>query len=98
MARMKFPGTNKSRSSPENKKKLNMLGRRGKERTAGKRQGSAITPVLISLRRYREIFGDSDEEVHSLSCTFSLSFVYHVCFTHSAIAQVSFSCFDFFFL
>lgn len=62
MARMKFPGTNKSRSSPENKKKLNMLGRRGKERTAGKRQGSAITPVLISLRRYREIFGDSDEE------------------------------------
>lgn len=76
MARMKFPGTNKSRSSPEKEKKLNMFGRRKKERFAEKQKGSVIRPAFISHRRYREIFGDSDEEVlHSLPCTFQC-FVY----------------------
>ena len=63
MARMKFPGTKESRSSPEKEKKLNMFGRRRKEQSAEKQKRSVIKPVFISLRRYREIFGDSDEEV-----------------------------------
>ena len=86
MARMKFPGTNKSRSSPEKEKKLNMFGRRKKERFAEKQKGSLIRPAFISHRRYREIFGDSDEEVlHSLPCTFQC-FVYQ---TVSAFSTIS---------
>lgn len=78
MARIKFPGTKESRSSPEKEKKLNMFGRRRKGQSAEKQKRSAIKPVFISLRRYREIFGDSDEEVlRSLPCTFQ-RFVYHV--------------------
>lgn len=68
MARMKFPGTNKGPSLPEKEKKLNMFGRRRKEQFPEKRKGSVIRPAFISLRRYREIFGDSDEEVEVFQC------------------------------
>lgn len=63
MARMKFPGINKSRSMPTNKKKFNMLGWKRNKKAIEKKEGSVVKPVLISLRKYREIFGDSDEEV-----------------------------------
>lgn len=95
MARIKFPGTDKRRSSPEKEKKLNMSASRKKERLAEKQKGSVIRPVLISLRRYREIFGDSDEEVlHNLPCTFHC-FVYQVLSDLSAISNISFSRFHF---
>lgn len=63
MARMKYPGTNKARCASEKKKKLNMSKRMKTEGLEQNPKSSVIRPVFISLRRYREIFGDSDEEV-----------------------------------
>lgn len=63
MARMKYPGTNKARCVPEKKKKFNMSKQIETEQLDQKPKSSMIRPVSISLRRYREIFGDSDEEV-----------------------------------
>lgn len=63
MARMKYPGTNKARCVPEKKKKFNMSKRIKTEQLVQKPESSVKGPVSISLRRYREIFGDSDEEV-----------------------------------
>lgn len=63
MARMKYPGTNKARCVPEKKKNLDMSKRMKTEQLGQKLKSSVIKPVSISLRRYREIFGDSDEEV-----------------------------------
>lgn len=75
MARMKFPGINKSRSMPTNKKKFNMLGWKRNKKAIERKEGSVVKPVLISLRKYREIFGDSDEEV--------LHFTLLSCLVHS---------------
>lgn len=87
MARMKFPGSNKS-GSPEKEKSLDMSGRTRKDTVIKKQKRSVIKPVLISLRRYREIFGDSDEEVIRclcLPCTFQC-FVFQ---TLSVLSMVS---------
>ena len=67
MARMKYPGTNKARCVPEKKKKF-IMSKGMKTQQLGKMpKSSVIGPVFISLRKYREIFGDSDEEVlHTL--------------------------------
>lgn len=40
-----------------------MLGWKRNKKATEKKEGSVVKPVLISLRKYREIFGDSDEEV-----------------------------------
>ena len=84
MARMKFPGSQKSRS-PEKEKSLDMSVRTRKDTLIKKQKRSVIKPVLISLRRYREIFGDSDEEVIRclcLPCTFQ-------CFVYQTLSVLS---------
>ena len=63
MARMKYPGTNKARCVPEKKKKFNMSKGMKTQQPDKMLKSSVIKPVFISFRRYREIFGDSDEEV-----------------------------------
>lgn len=40
-----------------------MLGWKRNKKATERKEGSVVKPVLISLRKYREIFGDSDEEV-----------------------------------
>lgn len=81
MARMKYPGTKKARCAPEKKENFTMSRLIKQEQLGEKLKSSVKKPVCISLRKYREIFGDSDEEVlHQFSneCLFH-SFVYEVC-------------------
>ena len=78
MARMKYPGTNKARCAPEKRKNVTMSARIKQEQLDEKLKSSVRKPVFISLRRYREIFGDSDEEVlhqFASACYFSVLFM-----------------------
>lgn len=50
-----------------------MLGWKRNQKATEKHEGSAVRPVLISLRKYREIFGDSDEEVLHFTVLFIMS-------------------------
>ena len=79
MARMKYPGTNKARCVPEKKKKFNMSKRMKKQQLDKMPKSSVIRPVFISLRRYREMFGDSDEEVLHTVYQCMLSSVFCLC-------------------
>jgi len=77
MARMKYPGTNKARCVPEKKKKFSMSKGMKTQQLEKMPKSSVIRPVFISLRRYREIFGDSDEEVlHTVHQCILQCFVY----------------------
>lgn len=79
MARMKYPGTNKARCVPEKKKKFNMSKGMKAQQLDKKPKSSVIRPVFISLRKYREIFGDSDEEVLHTVYQCMLSSVFCLC-------------------
>ena len=80
MARMKYPGTNKARCVPEKKKKKFNMSKGMKTQQLEKMpKSSVIRPVLINLRRYREIFGDSDEEVLYTVYQCTLSSVFCLC-------------------
>ena len=76
---------------PEKKKKFNMLKGMKTQQLDKKPKSSAIRPVFISLRRYREIFGDSDEEVlHTVyQCMLSSVFVYA---GYLALSLIEFDC------
>ena len=74
MARLKFPGK-RARSSLVREKKLALLGCKNSQYEEKKPENSVIKPVVISLRRYREIFGDSDEEVLHLNLPFIVLFI-----------------------
>lgn len=99
MARMKYPGTNRARCAPEKKKKLNMSGRMKTQQLDQNPKSTVITPVVISLRRYREIFGDSDEEVLHKVYQMHACFIFNVLFMHSASSMrsnlICFLSFDF---
>lgn len=62
MARLKFPGS--KRCAPSVKTRANTgIQEARKENPAQRNEDTGIRPQVISRRRYREIFGDSDEEV-----------------------------------
>lgn len=91
MARMKYPGTNKARCVPEKKKKFNMSKGMKTQQLAKMPKSSVISPVFISLRRYREIFGDSDEEVLHTVYQCILSSVFCLC-GYTSFSLIEFDC------
>lgn len=66
MARLKIPGKKKGHSFDKLEKKVPILRIKKERIKPSKKKQEVIRPMVITLRRFREIFGDSDNEVRIL--------------------------------
>ena len=63
MARLKIPGKKKDQPVDKTEKKVPILRIKKERLKPSKKKPEVIRPMVITLRRFREIFGDSDDEV-----------------------------------
>lgn len=66
MARLKIPGKRKSHSVDKSEKRVPILRIKKDRIQSFKKKKEIVRPMVITLRRFREIFGDSDDEVRIL--------------------------------